>query len=304
MWEHLRTNLLYRIISLLIAISAWAWVTTGQNPVKEALYEIPLESRSLSSDLMVANKPATVNIRVQSRVSILDNFTSRDYLAYVNLSEAVIGDNVVPVQVSLPAGVDVVNINPALVSIKIDQITQVQMPVRPIIIGEVPTNYMVLEPTISPTEIIISGPKSILDRVVDVVADISLRGQRESYLERVPIKIFDEEGNSLQEWVKIQPSTVEIFVPVLRDLPAKTLVLKPVLTGLESNKSIKQIVIQPELAELYGRWELLENADYLYTRPIDLSGVKDILVTEAELEVPEGAYLGISPQVKVIIELK
>lgn len=304
MWEHLRTNLPYRIISLLIAIIAWGWVTTNQNPVRDALYEIPLETRSLSADLMVANKPATVNIRVQARASILENFTSRDYMAYVNLSEAEIGDNVVPVQVSLPAGVEVVNVNPSLVSIKIDQITQIQMPIRPIISGETPTNYMVLEPSISPTEIIISGPKSVLDRVVDVVADISLRGQRESYLERVPIKIYDEEGNSLQDWVKIQPSTVEVFVPVLRDLPAKTLVLKPVFTGLEPDKTIKQVVIQPELAELYGRWELLQNADYLYTRPIDLKGVKDILVTEAELEVPEGAYLGISPRVKVIVELK
>jgi len=304
LWEHLRTNLPYRIVSLLLAISAWAWVTTIQNPVREALYEIPLESRDLSADLMVENKPATVNIRVQARDSILNNFTSRDYLAYVSLKDAEIGSNVVPVQASLPFGVEIVNINPSIVSIKIDQTTQIQMPVRPAISGEIPSNYMALEPTVSPTEVLISGPKSILDKVADVVADITLREQRESYLERVPLKIFDADGNSLQDWVKIQPSTVEIFVPVLRNLPSKIFVLKPILVGLEPGKSIKQVVVQPELAELYGRWELLEDLDYLYTRPIDLAEAEDVLVTEVELELPEGSSLGISPLIKVTIELE
>jgi len=304
LWEHLRTNLPYRIISLLLAVSAWAWVTTIQNPVREALYEIPLESRDLSADLMVENKPATVNIRVQARDSVLNNFTSRDYLAYVSLKDAEIGNNVVPVQASLPVGIEIVNINPSLVSIKIDQTTQVQIPVRPVISGEIPDNYMALEPTVSPTEVLISGPKSILDKVSDVVADISLKEQRESYLERVPLKIYDEDGNSLQDWVKIQPSTVEIFVPVLRNLPSKTFVLKPVFVGLEPGKSIKQIVVQPELAEVYGRWELLQDLDYLYTRPIDLTEVEGILVTEVELELPEGTSLGISPLIKVIVELQ
>ena len=41
MWKHFRTNLAYRIISIVLAVILWAWVTAEQNPVKETLLEVP-----------------------------------------------------------------------------------------------------------------------------------------------------------------------------------------------------------------------------------------------------------------------
>ncbi|HHW08325.1 MAG TPA: hypothetical protein GXX34_12485 [Clostridia bacterium] len=304
MWEHFKTNLPYRIISILLAISLWAWVTMAQNPVKEAVYEIPLETKNLSSDLMVADKPSTVTVRVQARQSVLANVTSRDYQAYVNLSNAHIGTNVEPVEVNTPRGVEVIHTSPSQVNIVIDQITQVQLPVRPILTGEVATGYAVLDPSISPTEVLIDGPKSILDRIADVVVDVSLKGQRESYQERVPIKIFDVDGNPIQDWLKIKPETVEVFVPVIRELPAKRLIIKPVLEGeLPSGLTVKQVVVEPEMVQLFGRWELLEKLDYLYTRPVSLEEVTETAILDAELDVPEGTYLGIPSRAKVIVEI-
>lgn len=305
MWEHFKTNLPYRIISILLAISLWAWVTTAQNPIKEAVYEIPLETRNLSGDLMVADKPSTVTVRVQARESVLANVTSRDYQAYVNLDNAHIGNNIEPVEVKAPKGVEVINTSPSQVSVAIDQITQVQLPVRPALQGEVATGYAVLEPSISPTEVLVDGPKSILDRIGDVVVDVSLQGHRESYLERVPIKIFDLDGNPIQDWLKIKPDTVEVFVPVIRELPSKRLIIKPTWEGsVPDELTIKQVVVEPEMVQLFGRWNLLEKLDYLYTQPINLDEVEGSTVIEAELDVPEGTYLGIPSRVKVIIEIE
>lgn len=305
MWEHFRNNLTYRIISILLAVTLWAWVTTAQNPIKEALYEIPLEARNLSSDLVVADKPSTVKVRVQARESTLDNVTSRDYQAYVNLTNAQMGSNVIPVEVILPRGVDVVNTSPSQVSIMIDQITQVQLPVRPKIEGNISSGFSVLDPTISPTEVLIAGPKSILDRIADVVVDVSLKEQRESYLERVPVKIYDENDNPLQDWVKLHPATVEVFVPIIRDLPSKRFIIKPILEGkLAEELIIKQVLVEPETVQLFGRWEILGQIDYLYSQSIDLSEVDGSLVKELDLEVPEGTYLGIPSRIKVIIEIE
>lgn len=304
MWEHFKTNWPYRIISLLLAISLWAWVTTAQNPVKEAVYEIPLETKNLSGDLMVADKPATVTVRVQARESVLANVTSRDYQAYVNLSNAHIGNNVEPVEVSAPKGVEVIHTSPSQVNIVIDQIMQVQLPVRPNLTGEVAAGYAVLEPTISPTEVLIDGPKSILDRIDDVVVDVSLEGRRESYQERVPVKIYDVDGNPVQDWLKIRPETVEVFVPIIRELPAKWFIVRPVWQGkLPDGYTIKQVVVEPEMVQLFGRWELLEKIDYLYTEPINLESITETTIVEADLDVPEGTYLGIPSRVKVIIEI-
>lgn len=304
MWEYFKTNLPYRIISLLLAISLWAWVTMAQNPVKEAVYEIPLETKNLSGDLMVADKPSTVTVRVQGRQSVLANVTSRDYQAYVNLSDAHIGSNLEPVEVIAPRGVEVIHTSPSQVNIVIDQIMQVQLPVRPNLTGEVATGFAVLEPSISPTEVLVDGPKSILDRIADVVVDVSLKGQRESYQERVPVKIYDVDGNPMQDWLKIRPETVEVFVPVIRELPSKRLIVKPVLEGeLPGPQTIKQVVVEPEMVQLFGRWELLRQLDYLYTEPINLGEITETAILEAELEVPEGTYVGIPARVKVIVEI-
>lgn len=304
MWEHFRTNLTFRIISVLLAITLWAWVTSDQNPITEALYDVPLEQRDLSVDLMVADKPSTVKVRVQGRQSVLDNLTSRDYQAFVSLADAQVGNNMVSVEVNLPRGIEVVNVNPSQVPIMIDQIQQIQMPVRPVMAGMMaPTGFSVLDPTLSPTEVLIAGPKSVLDRIADVVVDVSIKEQRESYLERVPIKIYDMEGNTLQDWLKLQPDTVEVFVPIIRDLPSKRFVIKPVLEGELGDRQVKQIIVEPEMVQLFGRWDILDQYDYLYTQPLDLTEVEGNLIQTVEIEVPEGAYLGIPPHVKVVVEM-
>ncbi|MGI6552334.1 MAG: hypothetical protein GX779_04495 [Clostridia bacterium] len=305
MWKHFRTNLAYRIISIVLAVILWAWVTAEQNPVKETLLEVPLETRQLTSELMVAEKPSLVKVRVQGREQTLDNLTSRDIQAYVDLSTARPGVNIEPVEIALPKGVELVSAIPSQASVVIDQVSQVQLPITVKVTGEAADGYQVLEPTVNPSQVLIAGPKSILDRIGEVEVSVSLSRPTESYLERVPVIINDQAGNSIHEWLKIQPEAVEVFVPVVRDLPVEKFVVKARLVGdLPGKLRLKQLKVTPEIIDIYGRAEVLRDLDYIYTQEILLDEIEKTTVLDMELDLPEGTYTGGISRVKVIIEVE
>jgi YbbR domain-containing protein len=305
MWEHFRTNLVYRIISIVLAVILWAWVTAEKNPIKETLLEVPLETRQLTSELMVAEKPSLVKVRVQGREHTLDNLTSRDIQVYVDLSSARPGANIEPIEIALPKGVELVSATPSKASVIIDQVSEVQLPITIKVVGEAADGYQVLEPAVDPSEILVAGPKSILDRIGEVQVSVSLTRQRESYLERVPVRISDQAGNSIHEWLKMQPATAEVFVPVVRDLPVEKFIIKPKLAGdLPGRFSFKQVKVTPEIIDIYGKADVLQTLDYIYTQEIQLDEIEKTTVLDTELDLPEGTYTGGMSRVKVIIEVE
>ena len=215
------------------------------------------------------------------------------------------GVNIEPVEIALPKGVELVSAIPSQASVVIDQVSQVQLPITVKVTGEAADGYQVLEPTVNPSQVLIAGPKSILDRIGEVEVSVSLSRPTESYLERVPVIINDQAGNSIHEWLKIQPEAVEVFVPVVRDLPVEKFVVKARLVGdLPGKLRLKQLKVTPEIIDIYGRAEVLRDLDYIYTQEILLDEIEKTTVLDMELDLPEGTYTGGISRVKVIIEVE
>lgn len=121
MLEHFRQNWGYRLMAVILAIILWMYVTGEQNPTGETVVRVPLETENLSSGLVVADRPAEVQVRVEGRKAAVVNLLPRDVHAYADLRSAKVGDNVLPVRVDVPEGLNIIHVNPAQVTIRVEK---------------------------------------------------------------------------------------------------------------------------------------------------------------------------------------
>lgn len=305
MHRFFKTNLAYRIISILLAVILWMWVTTEKNPTQEKVLQVPLETRNLAHDLMVADKPDSVKIRIEGRKNLIDNVNSRDIRAFVNLQGATTGPNIKPVEVALPVGLQLVNVNPSQVSVAIDQISEAQLPVAVLVQGQTAPGYTSLEPSVTPTEVIVQGPKSLLDAIDQVFVEVTLDESPESLKEQLPLKIKDNRGRLIHDMLRTKPEFVEVYIPVLKETPSQKLLVKPAIIGKPAaGYRIKRVAVEPDIVEAYGPYQSLATLDYLTTESVLVSDLTSDLIQEVPVITPDEGITTQPKTVKVVVEVE
>lgn len=304
MLNNWRENLGYRLLAIILSIILWLYVTSEQNPNTEYVVRIPLESENLGEGLVVANLPAEVQVRVEGRKGLINNLLPKDIKAYVDLRAARIGDNTLPVQVSLPDGVALVRVNPPQVKVKVEQVKDLQLPVQANLTGTPAGGYRALDPVFKPSQVVVAGPEDMLKDIGKVYVEVNLDQARGNYLAQLPVKIVDREGRSLSRWLTVTPNSVEVFVPVIQDMPDKRVTVRPRLVGEPApGYQIKRVILEPEVIEVFAPYNLLANLDYLNTTPINIGGARKNIIVESNLEIPQGIQLSSFPRVRVIVEI-
>ncbi|WP_192868137.1 CdaR family protein [Calderihabitans maritimus] len=301
----LERNITYKIISVFLALLLWLYVTEEQHPNMDNVINVPLEVRGLASGLVIEDKPASVKVRVQGREELVANLTSRDLQAYVETSHMSAGEVVLPVQVSVPQGVQLVSITPRQVTISIDKISEVQLPVTLNISGGAASGYHLLEPVLKPSEVIVKGPRKLLEQIGGVFVEVRLDRPKQHYHKYLPVKVESQKGQYMSDWLTVVPSTVEVFIPVVADKPGKVVPIKAALQGeVAPEYRIERVVVDPETVKVYGSYEVLDKLDYIYTVPVDINGLNRDILQQVELVVPPEVTLDYNPKVKVIVHLE
>jgi YbbR domain-containing protein len=305
MHRFFKHNFSYRLISIFIAVTLWLWVTIASNPTQEKVLDIPLESEKLADNLMVAEIPDSVKVRIEGRENIVEDITSRDLKAIVNLAGSTVGSNTAVVEVVLPSGVQLVSTTPSQVNVVIDRVEEIQVGVTIETEGKIQDGYVTVTPLATPSEIIIKGPKSLLDTIEDVFVTARIEGYNQTYKETLPVKVRDNKGNYIQEWLRQDPGHVEVYIPIVKDEPSEKILVKPAIIGKPAEGfQIKQVKVEPEFAQVTGTYQILSTLDYLSTETIILEELTTDLIQEVEVVVPDES-INISPKtVRVIIQLE
>lgn len=305
MWEHWRQDWIYRLLAVGLAIILWIYVTGEQNPTGAKVVRVPLETVNLKEGLVVADRPEDVQVRVEGRKAVINNLLPRDVHAYVDLREAKVGDNLLPVRIEAPEGINVIHINPSQVAVKIDKIDQIQLPVQVSLVGTPAGGYRALEPVIKPSQVIVSGSASILKSIGRVYVEAQIDQARGNFLAQLPVKVADRDGHSLEEWLSLNPQVVETFIPVVQDMPSKVVAVRPQLVGeVVGGYIIDRVILQPEVVEVFAPYNLLASLDYINTAPINIGGATKNVTVETNLEIPSGVQVGSFPRVRVVVEIK
>ncbi|MHB1419811.1 MAG: CdaR family protein, partial [Bacillota bacterium] len=262
------------------------------------------ETRGLQSGIMVAEKPATVQVRMQGRQSVVSPITARDITTFVDLSKGKIGMNIMAVQVVLPTGAQLVSISPSPVTVRLDKITDTQFNVAVDIQGMPASGYLALKPEIQPAQVVVAGPSDVIQRIARVYVEANQENLRASLETSLPVKVKDRFGNNIGNWLEINPSAVQVFIPILEDLPQKTVPVNVTISGKPAQGyRVNRVIVEPGEVSVFGTSKILGTLEAVDTESLDISGAKEDISRQVELILPSGAGSGGLSTVQVVVQI-
>lgn len=293
-----RTNkeISIRVISVLFAVVLWLYVASEQNPMEyRNIKDVPVrlinkENLQQSGLVIKDGENQKVDIILQGKRGILSEIKPNDIYVEADLRGfSKRGVNTVPVEVKgLPANVELVDVTPRHVKVTLEPIVAAQIPVKVITEGSLQEGYKALETKVTPSEVLVKGPESLLNGIEVVTATLKLEGVKSDIKEVLPVKVVDRDDNEMAG-LQVSPDIVEVSVEVVRtkEVPVEIVLEGQPVTG----KEITGISLSRDSIVIYGEEELVESIDRIRTKPININDIHDDESYSVELVVPEGVII-------------
>lgn len=297
----------YLALSLFAAISLWIYVTIRDNPVEEQLFEVPVDYINLADNLAISDKTENIKLRLSATANVLDNLSVSDINVYVDLSTATLGQYTGRLNVDLPNNVQLSSAERTEITVLIDELAQIQ---RSVNVEYASTNslaegYMALAHSISPNEVILSGPEDKLALIDQIFVTVNLNSAQSNYRASLPVNVQDAAGNSLLSWINVQPAQVDVLVPVVAQQPTKTVPVNVTLSGQPaSGYVVSRIVADPAVATITGAQNALTRVDYVYTSAININGATANITEDVTLLNTEGVTVDRNQNFRVLVVIE
>lgn len=304
MKEFLKSNMFYRLASVVLALFLMFYVHSLENPNSErTFYAVNVAMNNQPSELILGGEPKTVDFRIKGIRSLVNNTSSKDIKVWVDLSDAKAGKSVYKVQYSLPDGVEIAWVKPSTMEIYLDEIGAKTVALKYTTTNAVETGFGNFEPVVEPTQIQVSGPKLLLDKISHGVVNIDLTGLKTNFEGELPIQLVGQDGTPIQDsMVSLSQDKAKVLVAVTENMSSKSVPVRPALSGeIQKNWMVSSVEVVPTSVRITGSFDIIKNIEYLTTAPLDLTQMTESFNGSVALVIPEGVGVLDGTEVQVNI---
>ena len=287
------SNLSSLIMALILATMVWMAATIQENPFVEAFLseEVPVEVVNRGEGLViVGGVDQGVGIKVRTPESVWADLRASSFRAYVDLSGLDVGLHEVPVQVeSAGALVRILETSPAVLSVRLDRSSEKTVEVRVSIYGDPPQGYYKGLAQVIPDRVTVSGPQTSVEQVARATAEISLRGEKDTFERRVAITPRDEIGNAVSG-VELDATSVTVTVPIEQRLGYRELSIRTSIEGTPTpGYWISSISADPSTVTVFGNPQAVRDIPgYLETYAVNVEDAGESFSEQVAIVFPEG----------------
>jgi YbbR domain-containing protein len=269
----LQKDAVVRAMALLLAFIMWLFVVNEQNPQDTRTLLVTPELRNVPTGLVLMGDVKPVAVKLKGRRSELYATGGPELGAYVDLAAATEGEQSYPVHLaSVPPDVELVQIAPPQVTVKLESIVQQQLPVELVLRGTPAAGYAAGPPVLSPVQVLVEGPRSRVRLASRAIVRLDTEGAKDNIRVSVPVQILDSKGAPVPEGLRIKPEVVDVSLPVAR-LPAKMVPVKPQVSGEPGEGyKVSQVLAEPATIIISGPAAMLAEITSVSTLPLDISG--------------------------------
>lgn len=300
------TKFVYALISLLFAICLFGYVTmdtgsssnntnkTGLMSQKSITMSVPLKINA-DSKYFVEGYPQNVKVKINGPSALVQTVqNTQNFEVYANLKGLKPGKHEVKLKV---AGINrelSVNVVPKTIDVTISNKKIIKMPVQvrfdSTLIGN---GYAAGIPSSSYSKVKVIGAKKTIDKVANVVADVSLpEGIEHSISQNVTLQALDNNGKPLN--VVIDPSSVKANVPIYAATTSKKVNVHLVESGTGVSGKNYSLATDTKSVTVTGTKEALSRLHTLNVAvPID--GIESSTSKEVTIDTIQNGIIAVSP---------
>lgn len=286
------SDLAIKIFSVLAAVLMWMYVMNEQNPqVTYVVRDVPVKLENLDTSKFALLDDAIkyfVNVKVKGRRSLIANIKPQDIEAEANLRGRMEGENLLPVSVSVPGNVELIDFSPKEIMVSLDSIVEEQMQVTVDVKGAPADGFEWVKPVAKPQAVVLKGPRSRIDAVKTVSAQIDISGKDSTVVNTLPLRVLDSQGKE-QKDVSFRPDVVEVTVPVV---PVNSVSIIPNIKGAPlEGYIIKDVQADPSIITVTAPEDVLKQLQSVATEPLNIQGYTRTVVKEVKPALPRGVKI-------------
>lgn len=269
MKERLTRNTGLKILSLLVAFLVWVVILNVDDPVITKTFrdiqvttinENVLEEKDKVYEVVSGN---TVDVQVKAKRTIMETLDNSDFQAIADLSKLSVV-YAVPIDVSVPRygdRVEIVKENYTM-QVSLENLADKQLKINVVTSGTVAEGYYIKEKTTSPNIIKVSGAESLIDKVNEVVVEVNVNNERESFKKTAIPKVYDKNGTLMDSGnITLSYDEVDVSVDLLK---TKTVNLFIDLKGTPYyGYRYKNFEYEPKQVVIAGEQSELDKVQYI-----------------------------------------
>jgi YbbR domain-containing protein len=203
-----------KLLSLAIAVVLWLLVT-GQNEPVTAHVNVQLNFIRPQSLEISNDPPRTVDVMLTGSRNKLDDLTSLDLVATVDLSDQRAGERVLRLAdkatIALPQGITVDGYQPSVIPVHLEPILERQVIIEAKVEGRPPDGFEVYNLHLSKSSVVVRGPASRVNAVSRVMTEsIFLTGHKQDFTANLSLNIPDPKVDLLEPVVSVDVQIGEI----------------------------------------------------------------------------------------------
>lgn len=313
MLKWLKINFGTLLLSLILALTVWFIAVNEDDPRVERPLEEPIEIQfdGVPEGYQITN-PSTnqASVTLLTTQSIWEEFSTEDIRLVAKMDGLDQGTYTVPLQSAITRQlVKVTDINPQSVIVTLEIKETKELSVQVVTLGSPALSYSAEEPLADPQSVIITGPASLVARVVELRAPINLSNRQESLDQLIPIIALDEDGLEVVG-VQISPENVRVEVQITQQPNYRLVSVIPKIEGqtdlVEAGYLVTEVTVTPQWVTIFSSdpQAFEDLPGFIETVPLNLSGAVEDIEQQLQLNLPPGFSLAFEQSVTVKVDIE
>jgi len=245
-WKIFIEDWLMKLVALIITLALWLGVSGLRAPITTRLNNVVLQPR-ISNDLEITNTPVTeVALVVTGDSRKIDQINRENLIVSYDLTSVPAGDRIVQltpenVNVELPTGVRLEEIQPNKIAIKLETVEEREIPVKAEIESSVADGHEIYSETAVPQKVRVRGPSGYIKSLDFVPTEkINLENRETDFTaKQIPLNLSNPKATVLDTAVdvvfRIGEKRIErLFLVPLKNENAGKRVVTVILYGARS----------------------------------------------------------------------
>ncbi len=161
-------NFWLKVLSLLLAFILWVAITGEKKNIVEIIVNSNIEFQNVPGNLEVISFfPPQVRVRLRLQKVYLSKVDTREVAVRLDLSNARAGEELIMIKknmIVLPVNAEILSISPSYVRVKLEEIVEKEVPVKPVLVGMTPKWLNFKGYKIVPEKVRIKGARTVIER--------------------------------------------------------------------------------------------------------------------------------------------